>query len=110
MLRNSRFRNLTDKEVVDRLRDLSQVELEAVESYERAHRSRPAVLDKLRYMRSSEPLEGYDALDPDAVAQALRGADAERVEGGARLRAQAREEKSARVRASTRRSPGQRRA
>ena len=40
----------------------SQVELEAVEAYERSHRDRKPVLDKLRYMRGPEPLPGYDAL------------------------------------------------
>jgi hypothetical protein len=37
------------------------------------------VLDKLRYMRGSEPLPGYDALSPEEIATALSGADAETV-------------------------------
>jgi hypothetical protein len=37
------------------------------------------VLDKLRYMRTSEPLPGYDALSPQQIAKALAGADAETV-------------------------------
>ena len=39
-----------------RLAALSQVELAAVEVYERSHMERPEVLDRLRYMRCSEPL------------------------------------------------------
>jgi hypothetical protein len=39
-----------------RLAFLSQVELAAVEIYERAHEERPEVLDKLRHMHCSEPL------------------------------------------------------
>ena len=37
------------------------------------------MLDKLRYMRGSEPLPGYDALTPEQIAEALAGADAETV-------------------------------
>jgi hypothetical protein len=73
------YDQLTDKQVGDQLSQLSQVELAAVETFERAHGSRPAVLDKLRYMRSSEPLPGYDALTTEQIATALAGADAETV-------------------------------
>ena len=37
------------------------------------------MLDKLRYMRGSEPLPGYDGLTPEQIATALAGADAETV-------------------------------
>jgi len=75
----ARYDQLNAKQIRDQLSQLSQVELAAVETYERAHRSRPAVLEKLRYMRSSEPLPGYDALTPEQIATALAGADAETV-------------------------------
>ena len=75
----SGYDQLDDKEVGDRLSQLSQVELAAVETYERAHGNRPAVLEKLRYMRGSEPLPGYDALTTEQIAEALAGADAETV-------------------------------
>jgi hypothetical protein len=39
-----------------RLAFLSQVELAAVEIYERSHDERPEVLEKLRHMHCSEPL------------------------------------------------------
>jgi hypothetical protein len=70
------YDRLKDKEVAGQLSQLSQVELAAVEAYERAHEGRPVVLDKLRYMRGSEPLPGYDALPAEQVAKALEGADA----------------------------------
>ena len=35
--------------------------------------------DKLRYMRGSDPLPGYDALSPDEIATALSGAEVETV-------------------------------
>jgi hypothetical protein len=75
----ARYDKLNAKQVSDQLAQLSQVELAAVETYERAHGSRPVVLDKLRYMRGSEPLPGYDALTTDQIATALAGADAETV-------------------------------
>jgi hypothetical protein len=73
------YDRLDDKEVGARLPQLSQVELAAVETYERSHKDRPEVLNKLRYMRTSEPLSGYDALSPEEIAKALAGADAETV-------------------------------
>jgi hypothetical protein len=73
------YDELDDRQVSARLHELSQVELAAVETYERSHENRPEVLDKLRYMRTSEPLPGYDALSPEQIATALAGADAETV-------------------------------
>ena len=75
----SGYDQLGEKQVSDQLAQLSQVELAAVETYERAHGSRPVVLEKLRYMRTSEPLPGYDALTPEQVAEALEGADGETI-------------------------------
>jgi hypothetical protein len=37
------------------------------------------VLDKLRYIRGSEPMPGYDALTTEQIADALADADAETV-------------------------------
>jgi hypothetical protein len=75
----SGYDQLDDKEVGDRLSQLSQVELATVETYERAHGNRPAVLEKLRYMQGTEPLPGYDTLTTEQIAEALAGADAETV-------------------------------
>ena len=71
----SGYDRLDPRQVMDSLSDHSQVELERVESYERSHRNRKPVLDKLRYMRGSEPLPGYDALDVAEIAIALETAD-----------------------------------
>jgi hypothetical protein len=73
------FDKLDHKELGARLHDLSQVELAAVETYERSHGNRPEVLARLRYMHTSEPLPGYDAMGPEQIAKALAGADAETV-------------------------------
>ena len=73
------YARLGEKEVGEQLSQLSQVELAAVEAYERAHGNRPAVLHKLRYMHGTEPLPGYDALTTEQIAEALAEADAETV-------------------------------
>ena len=73
------YDKLDEREVANRFAGLSQAELSAVEAYERSHADRPEVLAKLRYMRTTEPLAGYDALSPDAIAVALADADAETV-------------------------------
>jgi hypothetical protein len=70
------YDQLDDKEVGAQLHDRSQVELAAIETYERSHKDRPEVLDKLRYLRRDEPLPGYDALSPEQIITALAGADA----------------------------------
>ena len=71
----SGYDRLDAKEVGGRLHELSQVELATVEAYERAHKDRKIVLDKLRYMRMSEPLPDYDALTPEQIGKALVDAD-----------------------------------
>jgi hypothetical protein len=69
------YDRLGARQVIDGLHDHSQVELEAIEGYERSHQDREAVLDKLRWMRGSEPLSGYDGLSVQAIVTALGAAD-----------------------------------
>ena len=73
------YDELDGKQVSERLSQLTQVELAAVETYERAHEDRRVVLAKLRYMQGTEPVPGYDALTPEQIAEVLAGADAETV-------------------------------
>jgi hypothetical protein len=75
----SGYDQLSGKQVSNQLSQLSQLELAAVETYERAHGSRRVVLDKLRYMRGGEPMPGYDALTTEQIANALADADAQTV-------------------------------
>lgn len=72
----SGYDSWSTEEISARLPGLSQVDLAAVESYERDHLNRRTVLDKLRYMRTSEPIAGYDALSAEQIAAALASADA----------------------------------
>jgi hypothetical protein len=70
------YDGMDPKQIADSLHARSQVELAAIEDYERANDARPAVLDKLKYMRTSEPVDGYDAMSADEVVAALAQADA----------------------------------
>ncbi len=69
------YDRLSERKIIARLPQLSQKQMTAVDSYERAHRERTVVLQKLRYLRGDEPLPGYDALAPDEVSAALSDAD-----------------------------------
>jgi hypothetical protein len=69
------YDRLDAKQVKRALSDRSQIELETVESYERSHKDRGPVLDKLRYMRQREPFAGYDALSAEEIVTALKEAD-----------------------------------
>jgi hypothetical protein len=69
------YDRLDDRQVTEGFSDHSQIELEAVETYERSHKDRKPVLDKLRYMRGREPLPGYDALSVEEIVAALEEAD-----------------------------------
>ena len=73
------YDQLGHKEIGLRMPELSQVELAAVETYERSHEGRPEVLAKLRYMRTPEPLPDYDGLNPEQIAEALADTDAKTV-------------------------------
>jgi hypothetical protein len=69
------YDRLNNRQVMDAFSHHSQTELEAAETYERSHKDRGPVLDKLRYMRGREPLPGYDALSVKEIVAALGEAD-----------------------------------
>jgi len=69
------YDRLDKRQAMDALSEHSQVELEAVESYERSHKDRGPVLAKLHYMRGREPMPGYDALSVEEITAALENAD-----------------------------------
>lgn len=76
----SGYERLDAKQVVAGMSRHSQLELEAIELYERSHKERKPVLDKLRYMRCREPLAGYDALTPQEIVASLERADVKTIE------------------------------
>ncbi len=69
------YDRLSESEVVADMRTRSQVELTALDAYERDQKNRTGVIDKLRWMRQSEPLDGYDALSSAEIVSALGAAD-----------------------------------
>lgn len=73
------YDRLDDTQLIQRLSDHTQIELAAAENYERSHKQREAVLNKLRYLRGREPLPGYDALGVEGILAALEGADSQTV-------------------------------
>jgi hypothetical protein len=58
------------------LRLHSQAELTEVDAYERSHEDRTPVLDKLRYLRTREPVSGYDDLSTEDLLTRLGDVDA----------------------------------
>lgn len=62
-------------DLITRLRECSQAELAEIDTYERAHAARRPVLDKLRYLRGDQPIEGYDDLPADEVVGRLDESD-----------------------------------
>ena len=74
------YDHLDARQIAKALSDHSQIELEAVESYERSHRGREVVLNKLRYMREREPFPVYDALSVEEILAALEEADLETID------------------------------
>ncbi len=73
------YGKLTASEIVERLSDLSQVDLAKVDSYERRHDGRTTVLSRITSLRGSEPWPGYDELTVGEIAEVLGRADDERV-------------------------------
>jgi hypothetical protein len=73
------YDRLNERDAVAGLAQHNQAELTAIETFERSHRDRPAVLNKLRYLRQREPLAGYDALEPKAIEEALSGSGSETI-------------------------------
>jgi N-acetyl-gamma-glutamylphosphate reductase len=67
------YDGLRTRDLIPSLSTHSQMELAAIESYERAHRNRGAVLSKLRRLRHGEQrLREHKALSTDEVVAALR--------------------------------------
>jgi hypothetical protein len=69
------YDRLDARDVIEQLPQRSQSELATIETHERSNKDRPAVLNKLGYLRGDEPLPDYDTLDPEQISTALDGAD-----------------------------------
>jgi len=75
----SGYDELTVDEVTARLPELSQIELAKVAGYERSHRNRSGVIERIDALRSDEPWPGYDDQGVEDVRRQLARADDERV-------------------------------
>ena len=74
----ARYDSLTAEEIVNRLSELSQVDLAKVDSYERRHQNRNTVLGRVSTLRTSEPWPGYDELTVSEVQAVLSEGDDDR--------------------------------
>ena len=69
------YDRLSQRDLMNALSGHSQAELEAAEAYERSHKNRLPVLDKLQYMRGRQPLPGYDAMSAEEIVAVLQDSD-----------------------------------
>lgn len=74
----SHYEQLNASDVVDKLPELSQVDLAKIDSYERRHQNRTTVLSRITSLRASEPWPGYDDQSAEEIRKALSEADEER--------------------------------
>ena len=70
----------TADEVVDKLRDLSQEDLQKIEAYESKNANRSTILKRVETLRTQEPWPGYDSLTVAEVKQRLTGAPEARLQ------------------------------
>lgn len=73
------YDRLKPRDVKKGMANHSQDELAEMERYERANQGRASILDKLRYMRGRQPVEGYDQLSPEEIVKMLGDADVETI-------------------------------
>ena len=73
------YDKLTAAEVIERLADLSQIELAKVDSYERRNQDRSTILAKVSSLRAEEPWPGYDELGVSEIRSVLGEGDESRV-------------------------------
>jgi ferritin-like metal-binding protein YciE len=69
------YDKLTAAEIVERLPELSQIDLAKVEAYERRHQKRSTVLTRIGALKAQEPWPGYDELTASEIRTALDHAD-----------------------------------
>jgi ferritin-like metal-binding protein YciE len=72
-----RYDKLNAEEIVERLSELSQIEISKIDAYERRHTNRKTVLDRISSLRADEPWPGYDELTVEEIRQVLGESDDE---------------------------------
>ncbi len=71
----ARYDSLTAEEIVGRLREMSQVDLAMIDTYERRHEDRATITGRITALRGDEPWAGYDEMTAAEVQSALTDAD-----------------------------------
>ena len=75
----ARYDSLTAEEIVNKLPELSQLDLAKLDSYERKHDNRTTVLSPLTALRRAEPWPGYDELTVAEIEAVLDEGDEQRL-------------------------------
>jgi len=73
-----RYGSLSAENIVEQLPPLSQQELTRIDTYERGHENRAAVLSGVAELRGEEPWPGYDELSSQEIETALLEGDEQR--------------------------------
>jgi len=73
------YDKLTAAEIVEKLGDLSQIDLAKIDSYERKNENRTTILSRITSLRGSEPWPGYDELSVEEIRSVLDEGDEARM-------------------------------
>ena len=65
------YDNQSADQITAALNDLSQLDLRKVDAYERKHKGRTTITDKVTRLTSEQPWPGYDELSADAAVAAV---------------------------------------
>jgi ferritin-like metal-binding protein YciE len=71
----ARYDSLTAQQIIDRLGELSQIDLAKINAYERKNQDRSTVLSRIDSLRGDEPWAGYDELTAADVQAVLSEGD-----------------------------------
>jgi ferritin-like metal-binding protein YciE len=74
----ARYDALTAEEITSKLAELSQVDLATIDSYERKHRNRSTVTNRIDGLRGQEPWSGYDEQTVEEIGTVLDQGDGQR--------------------------------
>ena len=69
------YDKLNVSDIVEKLPELSQIDLAMMDSYERKNQNRTTVLTRISSLRGSEPWPGYDDQGVEEIRKALADAD-----------------------------------
>jgi len=75
----ARYGKLTAAEIVEKLADLSQIDLAKIDAYERKNENRTTILSRITSLRADEPWPGYDELSVSEIRAVLDEGDEERI-------------------------------